>query len=100
MVWYRGTVYYQVGYRAATGGKYDGHYYIQTENIKQLRSACTESTSVCTVGIEKLSRSSFLSTCPPIIYLLLSFRLYSTSFCLLPFIYFSPSLFYHTLQET
>jgi hypothetical protein len=85
---------------AATGGKYDGYYYIQTENIKKLRAACTECTSVCTVGIEKLYLSSFLSTCPPIIYLLLSFRLYSISFCLLPFIYFSPSLFYHTLQET
>jgi hypothetical protein len=51
LVWCRGNVYCQVDYGAAVGGKYDAPYsytITQTENIKQLRVACSECT--CTVS--------------------------------------------------
>jgi hypothetical protein len=43
----RGNAYYQEDQKAAIGGKYDAlelHYYTQTENIQQLRVACSECT--------------------------------------------------------
>jgi hypothetical protein len=47
MVRYMGNVYYQVEWRAVIGSKYDENYYTQTENVKQVRVACSECT--CTV---------------------------------------------------